>query len=135
MARTIVYTDDLDGSHGAEPVKFGWDEVWWELDLAEANRKRLEEALQPFLEKAHPANVAAPKTAEAPKRGRRAAEEGKIDYSSPEHAGNPHRGRVTEAEAAYVREHFDEVNARLSREGLRMLDPSDSKTKDRYGLK
>ncbi len=134
MARTIVYTDDLDGSHGAEPVQFGWDGITWELDLAEANRKRLEEALQPFLEKAHPAKVAAPQTAEGPKRRRR-AEDGKIDYSSPEHAGNPHRGRVTEAEAAYVRDNFDEVNKRLAAEGKPMLDPADEKTKKRYSLK
>jgi hypothetical protein len=133
VAREIVYTDDLDGTHDAEPVKFGWDEVWWELDLAEANRKRLQEALQPFLDKAHPATVAAPKTAEP--RRRSSAGGDKIDYSSPEYAGNPHRGRVTEAEAAYVREHFDKVNKRLSAEGKPMLDPSDEKTRKRYGLK
>ncbi len=134
MARTVVITDDLDGSSPAEEVRFTWDGVEWSIDLAEANRKRLEEALQPFMDKAHPANVAAAKTAEAPKRGRR-AEEGKIDYSSPEHAGTPHRGRVTEAEAAYVREHFDVVNKRLAAEGKPMLDPADEKTKKRYGLK
>lgn len=134
MAREIVYTDDLDGTRDAEPVKFGWDDIWWEIDLAESNRKRLQEALQPFLDKAHPANVAAPK-AEAPKRPRAARADGeRIDYSSPEHAGKPHRGRVTEAEARYVREHFDEVNKRLSSEGLRLLDPADPKTKQRYGL-
>jgi len=133
MARETIITDDLDGTHDAEPVQFGWDGVTWEIDLAEGNRKKLEEALKPYLDKAHPANIAQAKTAEAPKRGRRRTE-GKIDYSSAEHAGNPHRGRVTEAEAAYVRGHFDEVNERLSSEGLRMLDPSDPKVKDRYGL-
>ncbi len=134
MAREIVYTDDLDGTHGAEPVKFGFDDIWWEIDLAEPNRKKLQDALQPFLDKAHPASVAAPKP-EAPERPRSAKTEGeRIDYSSPEHAGKPHRGRVTEAEASYVREHFDEVNQRLSSEGLRQLDPADPKTKQRYGL-
>jgi Lsr2 len=131
MARETIITDDLDGSHDAEPVQFGWDGVTWEIDLAEGNRKRLEDALKPFLDKAHPANVAQAKTAPARQR---AKAEGKIDYSSPEYAGNPHRGRVTEAEAAYVREHFDEVNARLSREGKPMLDPADEKTKKRYSL-
>lgn len=133
MARETIITDDLDGTHDAEPVQFGWDGVTWEIDLAEGNRKKLEEALKPYLDKAHPANIAQAKTAEAPKRGRRRTE-GKIDYSSPENAGNPHRGRVTEAEAAYVREHFDEVNERLSREGLRTLDRADPKVKERYGL-
>jgi hypothetical protein len=133
MARTVVITDDLDGSQPAEEVRFTWDGVEWTIDLAEGNRKKLEEALQPYLDKAHPANIAQAKTAEAPKRGRRRTE-GKIDYSSPEYAGNPHRGRVTEAEAAYVRDHFDEVNERLSREGLRTLDHNDPKVRERYGL-
>jgi Lsr2 len=133
MARTVMITDDLDGSPNAEEIRFTWDGVEWAIDLAEGNRNKLEEALRPYLDKAHPANVAQVKTAEAPTRQRRRAE-GKIDYSSPEYAGNPHRGRVTEAEAAYVREHFDEVNKRLSREGLRLLDPADPKVKDRYGL-
>lgn len=133
MARTVVITDDLDGSQPAEEVRFTWDGVEWAIDLGEGNRKKLEEALKPFLDKAHPANIAQAKTTAAPSRGRRRAE-GKIDYSSPEYAGNPHRGRVTEAEAAYVREHFDEVNARLSSEGLRMLDPADPKVRERYGM-
>jgi hypothetical protein len=132
MAREVVYTDDLDGTHGAEPVRFTWDSVEWEIDLAEANRKKLEEALRPFLDKAHPANVAQAKSTTT--RTRRVSTEGRIDYSSPEYAGNPHRGRVTEAEAAYVRENFDAVNKRLSAEGKPMLDPSDPKTKKRYGL-
>lgn len=131
MAREVVYTDDLDGTHGAEPVRFTWDSVEWEIDLAEANRKKLEEALRPFLDKAHPANVAQAKSATTTTRTRRAS----TDYSSPEFAGNPHRGRVTEAEAKYVRENFDAVNKRLSAEGKPMLDPSDPKTKKRYGLK
>jgi hypothetical protein len=134
MAREVVYTDDLDGTHGAEPVQFVWDGVTWEIDLAEANRKKLQDALQPYLDKAHPANVAQAKS--APTRTRRAASGASgTDYSSPEHAGKPHRGRVTEAEAAYVRDNFDEVNKRLSADGLRMLDPNDAKTKKRYGLK
>jgi len=133
MARTVVITDDLDGSSPAEEVTFTWDGVPWAIDLSEGNRQKFEATLQPYLDKAHPANVAQVKTAEAPKRQRRGAE-GKIDYSSAEYAGNPHRGRATEAEATYVREHFDEVNARLSNEGLRMLDPADPKVKDRYGL-
>jgi hypothetical protein len=134
MARTVILTDDLDGSADAVEVKFGWDDIWWSIDLAEGNRKKLEEALQPFLDKAHPAQVAAPRAA-APTRTRTATAAGeKIDYSSPEHAGSKHRGRVTEAEAAYVRDNFDAVNKRLSSEGQDMLDPSDAKTIKRYGL-
>jgi hypothetical protein len=133
MAREVVYTDDLDGTHGAEPVQFGWDGVTWEIDLAEASRKRLEEALQPFLDKAHPANVAQAKTEAPPRqRSRRGGE--RTDYSSPENAGMPHRGRVTEAEAAYVRDNLDAVNRRRQEAGHPALNPSDEKTKSRYGF-
>src|SRR5215218_5582237 len=67
MARETIITDDLDGTHDAEPVQFGWDGVTWEIDLAEGNRKKLEEALKPYLDKAHPANIAQAKTAGGPR--------------------------------------------------------------------
>ena len=124
MARTEIITDDLDGSHDAQPVQFGWDGVTWEIDLAEKNRKRLEDALQPFLEKAHPANVAQAKTAQESRRRTRR----QVEY------GMPHRGRVSPDEAAYVREHFDEVQKMRSERGVPLLDPADPKVKERYGL-
>jgi hypothetical protein len=58
----------------------------------------------------------------------------RVDYSSPEHAGKRHRGRITEAEQEYVRNHLDEVNARLERDGERTINPSDPKMAERYGL-
>lgn len=129
MARTMVITDDLDGSSPAEEVRFTWDGVEWSIDLAEANRKRLEEALQPFLDKAHPAQVAQAKTAEAPKRQR-----GKgTDWSSPENAGMPHRGRVTPAEADYVRANLDAVNKRREAAGKPLIDPNNPDDQKRYG--
>jgi hypothetical protein len=76
-------------------------------------------------------------------RGRRARGEGrpqpsrngKVDYSSSAHAGKPHRGQATEAERAYVREHLDEVNVRLRREGLREIDLYAPAMIRRYGLR
>jgi hypothetical protein len=65
-----------------------------------------------------------------PARGRRA----KADYTNLEHAGEPHRGRITETEKRLVREHLDEINQRLRDQGLRQIDPSDSAMQDRYGL-
>jgi hypothetical protein len=56
------------------------------------------------------------------------------DYASPDHAGKPHRGRVTDEEARYVREHLDEVNKRLADEGLRLIDPADAEHAARYGF-
>jgi hypothetical protein len=73
----------------------------------------------------------------APRRQRRGGGSGgggKVDYSSPEHAGEPHRGRITEAEKAYVREHMKEVNKRLRGKGLRAIDASDPTMRERYGL-
>ncbi len=58
----------------------------------------------------------------------------KTNYASLEHAGAPHRGRITEAEKEIVREHLEEVNKRLAAEGLRTIDPSDPTMRERYGL-
>src|SRR5512135_1621873 len=71
------------------------------------------------------------------RRGRRRARDAqteKINYASPEHAGEPHRGRATAAEQEYVRTHLSEVNARLTRDGHRTIDPKDPKMAARYGL-
>ncbi|HYT27281.1 MAG TPA: hypothetical protein VEP73_12440 [Actinomycetota bacterium] len=84
------------------------------------------------------ARTASHRTVTTRKRGRgrpaRQDKSEKVDYAAPEHAGFPHRGRVSPEEAAYVREHFDEVQRRLSEAGVRVLDPADPKTKERYGL-
>ncbi len=58
----------------------------------------------------------------------------RIDYASPEHAGEPHRGRITDAEKAYVQNNLDEVNRRLRDKGMREIDPSDPEMAERYGL-
>jgi hypothetical protein len=62
VARTVIVTDDLDGSSPAEPVQFTYDGVNWEIDLSAKNREKLQKALQPFLDKAHPVDMAQPKT-------------------------------------------------------------------------
>jgi len=51
----------------------------------------------------------------------------RVDYASPEYAGTPHRGTISEEEARYVRENLEEVNERLDRERHRRIDPSDPK--------
>jgi hypothetical protein len=48
--------------------------------------------------------------------------------------GLPHRGRISPEEAAWVREHLDEVQQLRSERGVPLLDPADPKTKERYGL-
>jgi hypothetical protein len=48
--------------------------------------------------------------------------------------GLPHRGRISPEEAAWVREHLDEVQQLRSERGVPLLNPADPKTKERYGL-
>jgi hypothetical protein len=56
----------------------------------------------------------------------------RVDYTSPEHAGEPHRGTVSEAEAEYVRNNLEEVNARLRETGDREINPHDPEMAARY---
>jgi hypothetical protein len=46
---SVVITDDIDGSTGAQTVAFGFDGVSYEIDLADANRTKLESSLAPFV--------------------------------------------------------------------------------------
>jgi hypothetical protein len=69
----------------------------------------------------------------APAAGRRRSR-ARVDYATLEHAGKPHRGRITDAEKEIVRENLDEVNRRLRDAGQREIDPSDPTLKERYGL-
>jgi len=131
MAREIVFTDDITGEHGAEPVRFGWDEIWWEIDLTADSRAKLHEALQPYLEKAHPPER--PPAASARIRAPRGTVAAKRTIPVEEY-GFPRRGRVSAEEAEYVREHLDEVNRRLLAAGVRVIDPSETKLRERYGL-
>lgn len=134
MAREIVFTDDLTGEHGAEPVRIGWQDVWFEVDLAAPNRKKLTEFVEEYINAGRPAPSAAePATRQRRARGTSEPTD-KIDYSDSAYAGNPHRGRVNPAEAEYVRENLTLVNMRLKGEGLREIDPKDPKMAERYGL-
>jgi hypothetical protein len=58
----------------------------------------------------------------------------RIDYSSPEHAGKPHRGTISESEKEYVRNNLEEVNWRNREQGQPEIDPSDPRMAARYGF-
>jgi hypothetical protein len=64
----------------------------------------------------------------------RAASRGKVNYASLDHAGEPHRGRITDAEKELVRNNLEAVNERLAREGKRPIDRNDPTIRERYGL-
>jgi hypothetical protein len=57
-----------------------------------------------------------------------------ISYDTLEHAGEPHKGRITEAERELVRDHLDAINQRLAKQGIRTIDPKDPEHISRYGL-
>jgi hypothetical protein len=58
----------------------------------------------------------------------------RVNYATMEHAGEPHRGRITAEEKRIVQEHLELVNERLQRDGHRVIDPSDPKVAERYGI-
>lgn len=130
MARETVYTDDISGEHGAEPVKVGWNDTWFEVDLAEANRKKLEEFIETYINAGRPVGGFEP--ARRATRGSGQAQ-GKRTLTQEEY-GEPRRGRVSAEEANYVKSNLEEVNKRLAAKGLRIIDPKDPKHKERYGL-
>ncbi|HZC99358.1 MAG TPA: hypothetical protein VFA46_03935 [Actinomycetes bacterium] len=66
--------------------------------------------------------------------GRRGRARARANYATLERAGEPHRGRITDAEKRLVREHLDQINRRLRDQGLRQIDPSDPAMRQRYGL-
>ncbi len=57
-----------------------------------------------------------------------------ISYDTLEHAGEPHKGRITEAERELVRDHLDAINERLAKQGVRTIDPKNPEHVARYGL-
>ncbi len=58
----------------------------------------------------------------------------RIDYTSPLHAGEPHRGTISEEEKRYVRENLEAVNERLDQAGYRTIDPTDPEMAARYSF-
>jgi Lsr2 len=49
---SVVVTDDLDGSPGAETARFSFGGQGYEIDLSPANLVRLQETLRPYLDAA-----------------------------------------------------------------------------------
>jgi hypothetical protein len=56
------------------------------------------------------------------------------DYATLDHAGKPHKGKVTDAEKQLVRDHIDEINQRLAGQGLRTISLTDPDHVERYDL-
>ena len=80
-----------------------------------------------------PHRQAQPRRRARPARGGQ-AREGQTRGRGTVEWGLPHRGRISPDEAAWVRDHLDEVQKLRSERGVPLLDPADPKTKERYGL-
>jgi ATP-dependent Clp protease ATP-binding subunit ClpA len=97
------------------------------MDADSFDKLATEKAMRDVLEAARPA-----------RRGSRADGSGasadRAAYASADHAGMPHRGRITEAEKRLVRERLDEINQRLAGQGLRTISLADREHVERYGL-
>src|SRR5690349_3094951 len=73
------------------------------------------------------------------RRSTRAAASGgsrgdRLDYTAREHAGKPHKGKITDTEKQLVHDHLDEINERLAGQGLRTISLTDAEHVERYGL-
>lgn len=58
----------------------------------------------------------------------------KVNYATPEHCGELHRGRITEEESSLVRADPDRASANRERQTGKAIDWNDPKEKSRYGL-
>ena len=58
----------------------------------------------------------------------------RLDYATREHAGKPHKGKITDREKQLVCDHLDEINERLAAQGLRTISLTDPEHVERYGL-
>ena len=69
MAKTVsvIVTDDIDGSPGAEAMTFSFSGHTYEIDLGPDNQRRMREALQPFIDAGRITGLRTPRRA-APRR-------------------------------------------------------------------
>lgn len=109
------------------------------VDLERFDTLATDTAMSELLITARPARRPARSASATSSRGSRASGSaapaaGKVNYSTLEHAGEPHKGKITETEKQLVREHFEEINDRLAGQGLRTISLADPDHVDRYGL-
>ncbi len=58
----------------------------------------------------------------------------RLDYTTLEHAGKPHKGKITDTEKQLVHDHLDAINDRLAEQGLRTISLTEPEHVERYGL-
>jgi hypothetical protein len=98
------------------------------MDAAAFDKLATDKPMSELLLTARPARRSAKAAAASPARGDR------TNYATLEHAGKPHKGRITDTERKLVQDHFDEINDRLVEQGIRTISLVDPEHVERYGL-
>ena len=98
------------------------------MDCGAFDKLATDKPMGELLIAARPARRSSRAAAARPARGDR------TNYADPAHAGQPHKGRITDAEKQLVRERFDQINERLAGQGMRTISLADREHVERYGL-
>jgi hypothetical protein len=98
------------------------------MDADSFDKLATDRPMSEILIAARPARRSSRAAVAGPARGDR------TNYADPAHAGQPHKGRITDAEKQLVQERFDEINARLAGQGFRTISLADAEHVERYGL-
>jgi hypothetical protein len=94
----------------------------------------MEEVLANAQPVAPPKNSRRPGTDERRSHNQRADGGPLVNYNDPENAGLPHKGKVGEAETAFVRDNLELVNERRVAAGHTPINPTDPEHARRYGF-
>lgn len=70
MAKTLVTTDDIDGSADAETIRFSFNGASYTIDLGKKNRAAFEKALKPYIDVAQKTSGRRAAAASSSRRGR-----------------------------------------------------------------
>lgn len=57
-----------------------------------------------------------------------------VNYNEPDNAGLPHKGKIGDQEAAFVRDNLELVNTRRAEAGHELIDPTNPVHAKRYGF-
>ncbi|HEY6501526.1 MAG TPA: hypothetical protein VIZ20_19000 [Streptosporangiaceae bacterium] len=107
------------------------------VDLEAFDAMATDTAMSELLITARPARKSSRTASATSSRGSRASTgsgTSKVNYATLEHAGEPHKGKITDTEKQLVQEHLDEINDRLVSQGLRTISLADPEHVERYGL-
>lgn len=100
MATKLIRMDDIDGTHDASSYSFALNGDSYDIDLSDANFKKLEEALAPFVKVAAKATSRLPRerSASAPRSASNKEELAKIRMWAKDNGYEvSERGRIAQS--------------------------------------